>query len=167
MVDHDHSEADALFDDVLSSTVFSFQTNRRLFRGMIRMQGHERWQRMFDMVLSRSRFDLADDLVDRYFEWAFDAVIGLLNDGYAAPARALDPVGDINLGLAKKVRRLALADRAADHPSVLAEMAEDFFPLPKEPLVYWPQLTDATFGGGITARRTATQGALDTQGAVE
>ncbi len=159
VVNHDHSAADALFDDVLSSTVFSFQTNRRLFRGMIRMQGHERWQQVFDMVLARSRFDLPDPLVDRYFEWAFDAVVGLLREGDMAAARGLDPVGDVNLRLAKKVRRLALADRAADHPEVLAEMAEDFFPLPKDPLVYWPEIKDRGFSAGIIARRDAAQAA--------
>ncbi|MEJ2207005.1 MAG: zinc dependent phospholipase C family protein [Gemmatimonadota bacterium] len=35
VMEHDHSEADILFDDVLSRTIFSFQTNRRIFRGMI------------------------------------------------------------------------------------------------------------------------------------
>ncbi|MEQ9399853.1 MAG: zinc dependent phospholipase C family protein [Longimicrobiales bacterium] len=157
VVDHDHSEADALFDDVLSRTVFSFQTNRRLFRGMIRMQGHDRWQRLFDVVLTYSRFDLPDPLVDQYFEWAFDAVVGYLRDPVGSPARAEDPVGDINLRLAKKVRRLALADHTADHPEVLAEMADDFFPLPSRRLLYWPQIQDADFAAGITARRAASR----------
>jgi hypothetical protein len=47
VVDHDHEEVDELLDDVLSRTVFSFDTNKRLFRGMIRFQGHERWQQVF------------------------------------------------------------------------------------------------------------------------
>ena len=47
VVDHDHEEVDELLDDVLSCTVFSFDTNKRLFRGMIRFQGHERWQQVF------------------------------------------------------------------------------------------------------------------------
>lgn len=157
VVDHDHSEADELFDRVLSATVFSFQTNRRLFRGMIRMQGHDRWKQLFDMVLTRSRFDLPDALVDRYFEWAFESVVGYLREGHASTARGLDPVGDVNLRLAKKVRHMALADRNADRPEVLAEMADDFFPLRSEPLVYWPQLGDAKFAAGITARRQATR----------
>jgi hypothetical protein len=86
VVDHDHSEADLLFDDVLSRTVFSFQTNRRIFRGMIRFQGHERWQRIFEQVLANSRFDLPDPLVDRYFELAFDYAVGYLRDR-SAPRR--------------------------------------------------------------------------------
>jgi len=162
VVDHDHSEADLLFDDVLSRTVFSFETNRRIFRGMIRFTGHERWQKVFGQVLANSRFDLPDPLVDRYFERAFDYTVGYLRDRTRSPAGALDPVGELNLRLAKKVRRRAMSDHTADHPEVLNEMADDFFPMPSGPLLYWPQINDATFAGGITSAkagpRTLTAG---------
>jgi len=153
VMDHDHSEADALFDDVLSRTIFSFQTNRRIFRGMIRFQGHDRWQRIFERVLASSRFDLPDPTVDRYFSLAFDYVVGYLRAGPGAPAADLDPIGDLNLRLAKKVRRRALSDHTADHPEVLAEMAEEFFPMPSRPLEFWPAMKDPDFASGITGRR--------------
>ena len=157
VVDHDHSEADLLFDDVLSRTVFSFQTNRRIFRGMIRFQGHERWQRIFGQVLANSRFDLPNPLVDQYFELAFDYTVGYLRDREASVASQLDPVGDLNLRLAKKVRRRAMADHTADHPEVLREMADDFFPIPAGPLIYWPQLSDPDFAAGITSPRATAR----------
>lgn len=153
VVENDHSDADRLFDDVLSSTIFSFRTNRRIFRGMIRFQGHERWQRVFSQVLANSRFDLSDPTVDRYFEISFDSVIEYLNKrGESGPAD-LDPVGEINLKLAKMVRRRALSDHTADHPEVLLEMADAFFALPDAPLVHWPMITDPTFANGVTAGR--------------
>jgi hypothetical protein len=157
VLDNDHAEADGLFDEVLSRTIFSFQTNRKIFRGMIRFQGHDRWQRIFEKVLAASRFDLPDPVVDRYFEIAFDQVVGYLRDRHAAPAATLDPIGDLNLKLAKKVRRLTLSDRTAHEPGVLEEMADDFFPIPSTPLLYWPQLVDADFAAGITARRAGTR----------
>lgn len=157
VMDNDHAEADALFDDVLSRTIFSFETNRRIFRGMIRFQGHDRWQRVFERVLAASRYDLPDPAVDEYFALAFDHVVEYLRDGHASATGGLDPVGDLNLRLAKKVRHLALAERSADHPGLLAEMADDFFPLPARPLHFWPQLRDPSFVPGVTARRAAAR----------
>jgi len=154
VMENDHSEADALFDDVLSRTIFSFRTNRMIFRQMIRFQGHDRWQRVFDRVLAKSRFDLPDPLVDGYFARSFEHVVGYLRDRGGSPAAALDPVGEISLRLAKKARRLALSDHASDHPEVLAEMADDFFPFATQPLLYWPEVTDPDFAPAITARRS-------------
>ena len=151
VVDHDHSEADALFDNVLSRTVFSFGTNRRIFRGMIRFQGHERWQRVFGQVLAKSRFDLPNPVVDRYFELSFEHVIAYLREGGESAPGQLDPIGDLNLRLAKKVRRRAMSDHTADHPEALEEMAEAFFAFPEGPLVFWPQIEDVEFASGISS----------------
>ena len=133
VMEHDHSDADALFDQVLSATLFSFRTNRRIFRGMIRFQDNERWQSVFGTVLSRSRWDLSDEAVVGYLERSFDYVVDYLDRRGDAICAALDPIGDRNLTMSKQVRRMAMQDGAAQNPALLHEMADNFFPLPDIP----------------------------------
>ena len=130
---HDHSQADALFDEVLSGTLFSFRTNRRIFRGLIRFQDNDRWQSIFGTLVTLSRWDLTDQTVHEYVVRSFDYVIDYLQRRGAAIPRALDPIGERNLDLSKRVRRMALRDGAAERPALLAEMADEFFPLPEIP----------------------------------
>ncbi|MGH7504835.1 MAG: zinc dependent phospholipase C family protein [Longimicrobiales bacterium] len=137
VLEYDHSEADHLFDTVLSGTIFSFETNRRIFRGMIRMQDNERWRAVFGRVRQSSRWDLSDDTIDSYLSRSFDFVVDYLLRRRDSLAARLDPTGDFNLQLAKKVRRMALRENALEKPRLLQEMADDFFPLPDTGLGYW------------------------------
>ena len=138
VMDYDHSEADNLFDSVLSGTIFSFETNRRIFRGMIRAQDNDRWKSVFDRVLQKSRWDLNGDTINEYTSRAFDYVVDYLLRGRDSLPAQLDPVGDFNLQLAKKVRRLALREGVtSEREDVLLSMANDFFPLPDSGLGYW------------------------------
>ncbi|MEX0980368.1 MAG: zinc dependent phospholipase C family protein [Gemmatimonadota bacterium] len=138
VLEHDHSEADALFDAVLSRTLFSFNTNRRLFRGMMVFQDNERWKQVFDQILQKSRFDIPDPLRDRYLGFGFDYVMDYLINRENSRAAALDPIGEMHLRLAKMVRRRGLASGGLAEPGVLEEMADDFFPMPEGPLLYVP-----------------------------
>ena len=150
VMDYDHSEADNLFDRVLSGTIFSFETNRRIFRGMIRMQDNDRWRSAFDRVLQNSRWDLSETTIKSYMSLAFDYVVDyLLRRRESLPA-SLDPIGDFNLGLAKKVRRMASRENAVDRPVILQTLADDFFPLPGARLGHWDRIDGRSSGAAIT-----------------
>jgi len=140
VVNHDHADADELFDRVLSRTIFSFQTNRRIFRGMIRFQDNDRWKQIFDRVLQNSRWDLPEPLVRRYVALSFDYVVDYLASGHDSRPARMDPVGEVNLRLAKQIRHRVLAEGGVEDPELLAERAREFFPLPEGPLLYWPKV---------------------------
>ena len=139
VMENDHSEADALFDRVLSNTLFSFRTNQRIFRGMIQFSDNDRWRQVFDQVLQKSRFDLPPPVVSGYHALSFEYVIAYLIAGANSQPANLDPIGELNLKLAKKVRRLALARGGATDPAHLHANADEFFPLPGDDLVFWPR----------------------------
>lgn len=137
VMEHDHSAADALFDRVLSATLFSFHTNRRIFRGMIRFQDNDRWQSIFSTLLQNSRWTLTAEEIDSYVVRSFDYIIDYLNHRGEAVAAALDPIGDANLALSKKIRRMALREGKGSNDITLQSLADDFFPLPEVRWGYW------------------------------
>jgi hypothetical protein len=137
VMEHDHSAADALFDRVLSATLFSFHTNRRIFRGMIRFQDNDRWQSIFSTVLQNSRWTLTSQEIDGYVVRSFDYIIDYLCRRGDAIAASLDPIGDANLALSKKIRKMALREGPTQDTSVLTTMADDFFPLPQVAFGHW------------------------------
>ncbi len=139
VMDFDHTAADDLFDTVLSSTLFSFRTNRRIFRGMIKAQDNDRWKQVFDRVLRNSRYDLPDSEVQEYLGYSFDFIVEYLRAGHGSRPRKLDPVGALNLRIAKKLRRAGMAEGASEDPRMLEGLADRFFPLPAAPFLYWPK----------------------------
>ncbi len=135
VMNHDHSAADALFDRVLSATLFSFQTNRRIFRGMIRFQDNERWQTLFGAVLQNSRWALPEPTIQAHVERSFDHVVDYLARRGEGVAAALDPVGEHSLSLSKRLRRQAVRGGVRD-PDSLERLANENFPMEEAPFGY-------------------------------
>ena len=109
----DHARADAHLDRILSPTIFTTSTNRRLFRGMVHASDTASWQRMMTAMASRSRWVLRDATVAAHLEVAFDYIVDLLRaDGGAgaapAIARGFDPSGEVSLREAARIRRIAV-----------------------------------------------------------
>ncbi|HYV99428.1 MAG TPA: zinc dependent phospholipase C family protein [Gemmatimonadaceae bacterium] len=104
----DHSRADAHLDQILSPTLFSTGTNRRIFRGMVRAADNDSWQRVFNLMLQRSRWDLEDSDVASHLARSFDYIVDFLTRDNRSEACRLDPSGAHALRDAKIVRRSAL-----------------------------------------------------------
>ena len=132
----DHGTSDAHLDGILSPTLFSVRTSRRLFRGMVHLTESQSWQWAFQLISENSRWDLPEEDVERHMAVAFEYVMELLGVPDAA-ARGLDPAGDQALMLAKRMRREALHEGGRQEPERVAETAEQHFGLPTPSLAYW------------------------------
>lgn len=136
VTDFDHAHSDELFDQVLARSLFSFKTNLRIFRGMIRLTDHEAWQAIFDRVVDRSKWDLHDAEVRRYLRITFNYSMDYLVRGEGSHPADLDPVGEEKLLLAKRLRR-RLASAPAPDEVALLRLAEEHFPFPRTEEDYW------------------------------
>lgn len=133
----DHTGADGHLDRILSPTIFSVRTSRRLFRGMVGITETQSWQRAFRLMSDRSRWDLDDEHVERQMAAAFELIMELLVGDDDAQARRLDPSGATSLGLAKRMRLDVMRNRIPNDHGVLLELAEENFGLPPYRLPFW------------------------------
>lgn len=132
----DHTQSDTHLDGILSPTLFSVGTSRRLFRGLVHLTESQSWQWAFQTIAENSRWDLPNADVERHMAVAFEYVMETLGEKDAA-ARRLDPAGDQALGLAKQMRRQTLREGGRQNPEVLRASAEDHFGLPAPALDFW------------------------------
>ena len=138
----DHARSDNHLDRILSPTIFSTPTNRRIFRGMVRVTDMESWQRIFQLASDYSRWDLPNEQVGAYLVRSFDYVVDLLNRMDDAEPYAFDPSGDLRLRLAKRVRREALRLGGEDR---LLEEVERHFGMPASTLAHAATLPTPLF----------------------
>jgi hypothetical protein len=136
----DHAQADRHLDQIISPTIFSVRTNRRLFRGMVRLTETDSWQRAAQAAREVSRWDLTDEDVEQHLALAYDYVVGVLSDA-EAEARQLDPSGETPLASAKARRREALREWGRRDRARLHELAQQYFGLPRRELRHWPRLS--------------------------
>lgn len=135
----DHAQADRHLDHIISPTIFSVRTNRRLFRGMVRLTETDSWQRAAQAAREVSRWNLRDEDVERHLGLSFDYVVEVLAD-QEPRARHLDPSGEVPLTSAKRRRRDAIRDIGRRNRARLHELAEEAFGLPPQQLVHWQGL---------------------------
>lgn len=137
--DCDHETADRFLEDVLTRTIFSFQTNRRIFRGIIRLGNDDRWQAIFDTLVENSRWELREEEVDVYLRHSFRMVTDFLVSGTASEPVSRSPIGETQIRDAKRIRRQILRSDATGAAGRLLEAADARFPLPLLELQRWSE----------------------------
>lgn len=132
--DHEDGPVEELFREVLTPTVFSFETNRRIYREMVRWSSHTNWQTVFGHLVDRSRWSLESREQARALDLSISLCVDVIRRGEDSPVRGLDPIGEAALERAKEVRRRTLRSGpwrpAWEDTDRLERAAERHFPLP-------------------------------------
>jgi hypothetical protein len=96
---------DALLRRVLSDTIFSFGTNKRIFNSILLVSRFEKWQQVLHTLSASSRYALEEDDRDEYMGLAQEAVFDFLNRFEESPYFLADPTGERALMTAEAVRK--------------------------------------------------------------
>lgn len=96
---------DALLRDVLSDTIFSFATNKRIFNSLLLLSRMEKWQDVLKTVAESSSYALEISDLEEYTSLSEEAVIDFLNQEERSRYFLADPTGERALATAEAVRR--------------------------------------------------------------
>lgn len=134
---HVGGPVEELFREVLTPTLFDFETNRRIYGEMVRWSNHEAWQNLFGHLVDRSRWRLDAGERRRALAVSVALTVEAIRDGDDRDRdriRGLDPTGWEAMERAKELRRSALRSGRWDgrwEPSEsLRRAADRRFPLP-------------------------------------
>jgi hypothetical protein len=136
----DQSAADLHLERIISPTIFSVRTNRRIFRGMVHIAHTRGWHRAMQAARDRSRWLLTNRDVERHLGIAYDVTVDMLaatDTTNASQVRSLDPIGALALRAAKRLRRRELEHGSLGSPSRLLELAEESFAVRAMELGHW------------------------------
>jgi len=100
-----YSSNDALLRRVLSDTLFSFGTNKRIFNSILLVSRLEKWQQVLQTLDDSSRYALDETDRDEYMGLAQEAVFDLLTGMEHSRYFLADPTGERALMTADAVRK--------------------------------------------------------------
>jgi hypothetical protein len=96
---------DVMLRRVLSDTIFSFDTNKRIFNSILLVSRLEKWQQMLKTFTDSSSYILEDTDRDEYMTLALDAIFDALNGMEDSRYFQADPTGERALLSAEMVRK--------------------------------------------------------------
>ena len=121
------SKNDHLLRKVLSDTIFSFATNKRIFNSILLVSRLEKWQSLLQTLSDSSRYALEESDREEYMLLAREAVFDFLNNGERSRFYRADPTGEKALAAAEAVRknlRLLYRSGKLSKPQAYAELNE-------------------------------------------
>jgi len=135
------SDNDQLLRRVLSDTIFSFATNKRIFNSILLLSRLEKWQGLLQTLSDNSRFALDDNDRDEYMQLAQEAVFDFLNHDEGSRYFKADPTGEEALAAAHAIRKnLRLLYRAGKITKPQAEAELDQIKVTLRQAICHPEL---------------------------
>jgi hypothetical protein len=101
----DQRANDALLQRVLTNTIFSFGTNKRIFNSIMLLSRLEKWQKVMQTLSDNSRYVLAESDREEYLRLTEEAVYGFLQHPQDSELLLADPTGERPLAMAEAVRK--------------------------------------------------------------
>jgi hypothetical protein len=101
----DQRANDALMQRVLTNTIFSFGTNKRIFNSIMLLSRLEKWQKVMQTLSDNSRYVLAESDREEYLKLTEEAVYGFLQHPQDSELLLADPTGERPLAMAEAVRK--------------------------------------------------------------
>ncbi len=119
-------ECDELVRTVVSRTLFSFDTDKRIFNSFIAVHDLDQWHAILKRLTARSRYVLPPELVPQYNRACWFAIVDMLEHGTSAANQSTDPTGLLALQLASDIRRMlrALDRKKGLPPRIERSLAE-------------------------------------------
>jgi len=96
---------DEMLRDVLSDTIFSFSTNKRIFNSLMLLSRMEKWQEVLKTVAESSSYTLELSDLEEYTSLSEEAVFDFLNHEEKSRYFLADPTGERALATAEAVRK--------------------------------------------------------------
>ncbi len=101
----DRRANDVLLRNVLSTTIFSFGTNRKIFNSIMVLSRMERLQKLVQALSKKSRYQLTETDRDEYMQMSREAIIDFLNNQEDSRFLSVDPTGEKALTAADTLRK--------------------------------------------------------------
>jgi Zinc dependent phospholipase C len=104
LANRDNRHLDQMLSQILSDTIFSFSTNKKIFNSMMLVSRLRRWRKLINSMAKRSKWEFDRDEHREYMTMGLEAITGILSDENS-PYWGADPTGDRALTAASLIRK--------------------------------------------------------------
>lgn len=101
----DQQANDRLLRSVLTTTIFSFGTNKRIFNSIMLLSRLEKWQQVMQTLADNSRYKLPENDRDEYLKLTAETVSRFMQNPEGSVVAKTDPTGEKALAAADALRK--------------------------------------------------------------